>query len=330
MSKDIIEVSKVETETKPTVKLKSQRFNFMDLVNKYGLFAGLIVLLIIMSLASPVFLTQVNLINILKQVTVNGVIAVGMTFAIISAGIDLSVGAILAFAGIVMVLFQSQGAFVAFILALLAGIVLGLVNGVAVAIGKVQPFIVTLASMTVIRGLTLILSDGNPISLTNSALLSIGTSYIGPIPLLVLLLAVVIFIGWVLLGKMKFGRHTYAIGSSENASQLAGIKINRLKILIYTLSGGLAALSGILLTSRLSSASPIAGTGYELEAIAAVAIGGAKLTGGTGNMTGTLLGVLILGIISNGLVLLDVNAYIQQVIKGIIIFAAVLIASRKK
>jgi ribose transport system permease protein len=316
--------------SKTEKKLKFQDVSLMDWINKYGLLAGFILLLIIMSLTSPVFLTEVNLINILRQVTVVGVIAVGMTFAIISAGIDLSVGAILAFAGVVMVSMQSEGAFFAISVAILAGITCGLANGVAISIGMVQPFIVTLASMTIIRGITLIMSDGQPITLTNSTLLGIGKSYIGPIPVLVVIFAIVIFLGWLLLSKMKFGRHTFAIGSSENASKLAGIKINKLKILIYTLSGGLAALAGVLLTSRLSSASPIAGMGYELEAIAAVAIGGAKLTGGTGTMGGTLLGVLIVGVISNGLVLLDVNAYVQQVIKGLIIFGAVLIASRKK
>ncbi|MDB5056167.1 MAG: Ribose transporter permease [Bacilli bacterium] len=315
---------------KTTAKSVSQDVSYMDLINKFGLFAGFIVLLIIMSFSSPFFLTETNLINILRQVTVVGVIAVGMTFAIISAGIDLSVGAILAFSGIAMAGMQSEGAFIAIVIALLAGIICGFANGIAVSVGKVQPFIVTLASMTIIRGLTLILSDGQPISITNSTLLGIGKSYIGPIPTLVVIFAIVIFLGWILLSKMKFGRHTFAIGSSETASKLAGIKIDKLKILIYTLSGGLAALAGILLTSRLSSASPIAGVGYELDAIAAVAIGGAKLTGGTGTMIGTLLGVLIVGVISNGLVLLDVNAYVQQVVKGIIIFAAVLIASRKK
>ncbi len=317
-------------EVKTNEKRMFQNFSFIDWINKYGLLAGFVLLIIIMSFASPVFLTEVNLINILRQVTVVGVIAVGMTFAIISAGIDLSVGAILAFAGIVLVSMQSEGAFIAISVALLAGIICGFANGVAISIGMVQPFIVTLASMTVIRGLTLIMSDGQPITLTEPTLLAIGKSYIGPIPVLVIIFAVVIFLGWLLLSKMKFGRHTFAIGASETASKLAGIKINRLKILIYTLSGGLAALAGVLLTSRLSSASPIAGMGYELEAIAAVAIGGAKLTGGTGTMVGTLLGVLIVGVISNGLVLLDVNAYVQQVIKGLIIFAAVLIASRKK
>lgn len=313
-----------------TGKTIAKDVSYMDLINKFGLFAGFIMLIIIMSFASSVFLTETNLINILRQVTVVGVIAVGMTFAIISAGIDLSVGAILAFSGIVLVSAQSEGAFIAFVIALLAGVICGFVNGIAVSVGKVQPFIVTLASMTIIRGITLILSDGTPISLTNSTLLGIGRNYIGLFPTLVVIFAIIIFLGWILLSKMKFGRHTFAIGSSENASKLAGIKIDKLKILIYTLSGGLAALAGILLTSRLSSASPIAGVGYELEAIAAVAIGGAKLTGGTGTMIGTLLGVLIVGVISNGLVLLDVNAYVQQVVKGIIIFAAVLIASRKK
>ncbi|WP_257959039.1 ABC transporter permease [Bacillus sp. V3-13] len=317
-------------ESKAVEKPMARNVSYLDLVNKYGLFAGFILLLIIMSFTSPVFLTEVNLINILRQVTVVGVIAVGMTFAIISAGIDLSVGAVLAFAGIVMVSLQSEGAFIAVAVALLAGIVCGLANGIAISIGKVQPFIVTLASMTIIRGITLILSDGQPISLIDSTLLGIGKSYLGPVPVLVVIFAVVILLGWILLSKMKFGRHTFAIGSSESASKLAGIKIDKLKIMIYTLSGGLAALAGILLTSRLSSASPIAGMGYELEAIAAVAIGGAKLTGGTGSMGGTLLGVLIVGVISNGMVLLDVNAYLQQVVKGVIIFAAVLIASRKK
>jgi ribose transport system permease protein len=317
-------------ESKTTGNSMFRNGSYMDLINKYGLFAGFIVLLIIMSLSSPVFLTETNLINILRQVTVVGVIAVGMTFAIISAGIDLSVGAILAFSGIILVSAQSEGALIAFVLALLAGIICGFANGIAVSVGKVQPFIVTLASMTIIRGITLMVSDGQPISLTNASLLRIGKSYIGPIPTLVVIFAIVIILGWILLSKMKFGRHTFAIGSSENASKLAGVKIDKLKVLIYTLSGGLAALAGILLTSRLSSASPIAGVGYELEAIAAVAIGGAKLTGGTGTMIGTLIGVLIVGVISNGLVLLDVNTYVQQVVKGIIIFAAVLIASRKK
>jgi ribose transport system permease protein len=313
-----------------TIKPMTRNVVYSDLVNKFGLLAGFIILLVIMSILSPVFLTEVNLINILRQVTVVGVISVGMTFAVIAAGIDLSVGATLALSGIVLVSMQSEGAFVAIAVALLAGIACGFANGVAVSYGKVQPFVVTLASMTVIRGLTLIMSDGTPISLSNSFLLEIGSSYVGPIPLLIIIFVIVILIGWVLLSKTKFGRYTFAIGSSENASKLAGIKIDRMKVMIYTLSGGLAALAGILLTSRLSSASPIAGTGYELDAIAAVAIGGAKLSGGVGSMVGTLLGVLIVGVISNGLVLLDVNAYIQQVVKGIIIFVAVLIAIRKK
>jgi ribose transport system permease protein len=313
-----------------TIKPMTRNVVYSDLLNKFGLLAGFIILLVIMSILSPVFLTEVNLINILRQVTVVGVISVGMTFAVIAAGIDLSVGATLALSGIVLVSMQSEGAFVAIAVALLAGIACGFANGVAVSYGKVQPFVVTLASMTVIRGLTLIMSDGTPISLSNSFLLEIGSSYVGPIPLLIIIFVIVILIGWVLLSKTKFGRYTFAIGSSENASKLAGIKIDRMKVMIYTLSGGLAALAGILLTSRLSSASPIAGTGYELDAIAAVAIGGAKLSGGVGSMVGTLLGVLIVGVISNGLVLLDVNAYIQQVVKGIIIFVAVLIAIRKK
>ncbi|MGE5482063.1 MAG: ABC transporter permease [Bacteroidota bacterium] len=301
-----------------------------EIVSRYGLFAGFLILSGVMAFLSPVFLTQVNLINILRQVAVTGVTAVGMTFVIISAGIDLSIGAILAFAGIVMVSLETQGALVAVAAALLSGALWGLANGVAIAKGNVQPFVVTLACMTVVRGFTLIASGGHPLTLHNPALLTLGFGYLGPLPLLVVVFAVVVALGWVLLAKTPFGRYTYAIGSNENASKLAGINLDRMKVLIYTLSGALSALAGVLLTSRLSSASPIAGVGYELDAIAAVAIGGASLAGGEGTMGGTLLGVLIIGVITNGLVLLNVSAYYQQVIKGLIIFFAVLMANRKK
>lgn len=304
--------------------------SLVEILSKYGLVVGFVILFIVMSVSSPVFFTKDNLINILRQVAVNGIVSVGMTFSIISAGIDLSVGSILAFAGFIMVMMEGKGAFLAVLLALLSGVAWGLVNGIVIAKGKIQPFVVTLATMTLISGCTLIISNGQPISLTNQTLTTVGSGSMGPIPILVVIFAIVMFLGWLLLSKTTFGRYTYAIGTSENASHMAGIKIDRTKIFIYVLCGLLAALGGIILTSRLSSASPIAGTGAELDAIAAVAIGGASLAGGEGTMVGTLFGVLIVGVISNGFVLLDVNAYVQQVVKGIIIIAAVLIANRKK
>ncbi|MDN3019419.1 ribose ABC transporter permease [Paenibacillus sp. BSR1-1] len=306
-----------------------KKISFTDFLSKYGLIVGFIILFVVMAFLSPVFLTKVNLINILRQVAVNGIISVGMTFAIISAGIDLSVGAVLAFSGLIMVMTQGQGAVVALLAALLSGVLWGFVNGMFITKGKVQPFVVTMASMTLVQGVTLMVSGGHPITLKNPTLLRLGSDYLGPIPILVVVFAIVIILGWVLLSKTSFGRYTYAIGTSESASKLAGIKIDRIKILIYTLCGAMAALAGVILTSRLSSASPIAGAGYELDAIAAVAIGGASLAGGEGKMVGTLFGVLIVGVITNGLVLLDVNVYIQQIIKGIIILVAVLIGNRK-
>ncbi len=257
-----------------------------------------------------------------------------MTFVILTGGIDLSVGSILALSSALVAGMMASGMdpFLAMAVGLLAGLVMGIVNGIIIAKGKVAPFIATLATMTIFRGLTLVYMDGRPITGLGDHLMfqMFGRGYFLGIPVPAVTMMIAFAVLYFILKKTTFGRRTFAIGGNEEAAALSGINVTRIKVMIYGLSGILAALAGIVLTSRLDSAQPTAGTSYELDAIAAVVLGGTSLSGGRGWIVGTFIGVLIIGVLNNGLNLLGVSSFFQQVVKGLVILLAVLIDRRKE
>ena len=271
---------------------------------------ALLVLIGLVSAINPDFFSVDNILNILRQTSVNAIIAVGMTFVILIAGIDLSVGSILALTGAFAASMVGAELPVLLVipLVLLIGTLLGGISGVIVAKGKVQAFIATLVTMTLLRGVAMVYTDGRPISTgfsdTADAFAFLGTGYLFVIPLPIWLMAIVFLVSWYVLKHTKIGRYIYALGGNEAATRLSGINVNKVKIFVFAVSGFLSALSGLIVTSRLSSAQPTAGVSYELDAIAAVVVGGTSLMGGKGRVMGTLIGALIIGFLNNALNLL--------------------------
>ncbi|RAZ69359.1 ribose ABC transporter permease [Planococcus maitriensis] len=304
-----------------------------NLFQKIAPFIGLILIIIIITAINPSFLSMSNILNVLRQVSINALIAFGMTFVILTGGIDLSVGSILALTGAVTAGMMASGIdpILAMLLGLFLGAVLGAINGVIIAKGKVAPFIATLATMTIYRGLTLVYTEGRPVSgLGDSmAFQMLGKGYFLGIPVPVVTMIVSFGILYFILKKTTFGRRVYAVGGNEEASVLSGINADRIKIYVYSLVGALAALASLILTSRLNSAQPTAGNMFELDAIAAVVLGGTSLTGGRGWIVGTLIGALIIGVLNNGLNLIGVSSFFQQVVKGAVILLAVLLDRKK-
>lgn len=303
---------------------------FIDIYNKYGTIIILFFLVLIVTIVSPNFLALNNILNILQQVSVIGFIALGMTFVILTGGIDLSVGSILALSGMVLGLMILSGVpeLLAILIVLVLGGILGFTNGLFISKIRLEPFIVTLATMTMYRGLTLVISDGVPaMGITSNApvldFLSQGNLLGIPVPTLLFLIVFLILM--ILLQKTIFGRGVYAIGGNEEVARLSSVPTGRVKTGVYVISGIMSAFAGVILTSRLSSSQPTAGTGFELDAIAAVVIGGTSLAGGRGRIFGTLIGVLIIGVINNGLNIMGVSAFYQQFIKGLIILIAVIL-----
>jgi|SRR5699024_6201546 len=303
-------------------------------LEKLGPFLALIVLIILVTFMNPNFITPANLFNLLRQVSTNALIAFGMTFVIITGGIDLSVGSILALTSAIMAGLIAGGTdpVLAMFLSLILGTALGGINGLLITKGKMAPFIASLATMTIYRGLTLVYTDGNPITGIGDSFIFkyIGRGYLFGIPFPAILMVVSFVILYVVLHKMTFGRKTFAIGGNEKASYIAGIKNDRIKIGVYAISGLMASLAGIIITSRLNSAQPTAGTAYEMDAIASVVLGGTSLSGGRGGIMGTLIGALIIGTLNNGMNLLGVSSFYQQVVKGIVIIIAVLLDRKNK
>ncbi|WP_410108745.1 ribose ABC transporter permease [Vibrio cholerae] len=297
---------------------------------------ALLFLVVVVSFLNPNFFTVDNLLNILRQTSVNAIIAVGMTLVILTAGIDLSVGSVLALCGAfaASLIAMEVPVLVAVPTALLAGAALGAISGIIIAKGKVQAFIATLVTMTLLRGVTMVYTDGRPISTgftdTADTFAWFGTGYALGIPVPVWLMVVVFAGAWYLLNHTRFGRYVYAVGGNESATRLSGINVDRVKIGVYAICGLLAALAGIIVTSRLSSAQPTAGMGYELDAIAAVVLGGTSLMGGKGRIMGTLIGALIIGFLNNALNLLDVSSYYQMIAKAVVILLAVLVDNKNK
>jgi len=292
-----------------------------------GTLLGLAALCLGLWIATPFFATAANLANVAEQSVIVGVIGIGMTCVILIGGIDLSVGSLVGLAGVVVgtALQRGMPVAIAVLLGLAAGVVAGALNGVMITAGRLPPFIATLGMMSVARGAALLLSDGRPISGFPDSLRLLATGRVFGIPAPVVLMLSLYAIAYFVLTRTVFGRYLYAIGGNEEATALAGVNVRQQKVVTYALSGLSAAICALLLVARLNSAQPVAGIGYELDAIAAVVIGGTSLLGGSGSVIGTLIGALIMSVLRNGLNLLGVSSYLQQVAIGVVIIAAVLI-----
>ncbi|MGO4271313.1 ribose ABC transporter permease [Paenibacillus sp. TAF58] len=296
-----------------------------------GSLLGLVLIVVILSVVNGDFLTVGNIFNVLRQISINALIAFGMTFVILTGGIDLSVGSILALSSAFTAGLMASGmnTWLAVGIGLIGGLVMGAINGLLITKGKVAPFIATLATMTVFRGLTLVYTQGRPITGFKEDFAMLGKGYFLQIPMPIIWMVIAFAVLYIILKHTTFGRRVYALGSNEEATWLSGINTSKVKILVYSISGLLAAISGIILTSRLNSAQPTAGGAFELDAIAAVVLGGTSLSGGRGWIVGTLIGAMIIGVLDNGLNLLNVSSFYQQVVKGVVILIAVLLDRSK-
>jgi len=297
-----------------------------------GTLVGLCLLSALLSILSPHFLSVSNLRNVLEQTAINAVVAVGMTFVVISGGIDLSVGSVVAFSGVLLASALAAGAPVPVAIAagLAASALCGLANGLLVTRGRLPPFIATLGMMSVARGAALVFTEGRPVSGFEAGFRSLATGRVLGLPMPVLAVAVTYVAAHLLLTRTRFGRYVYAIGGNEEATRLSGVAVRFHKTMVYALCGATSGLAAVLLTARLNSAQPIAGMMYELDAIAATVIGGTSLLGGSGSLGGTLVGALIMGVLRNGLNLLGVSSYLQQIVIGGVIIVAVLVDSLLK
>ncbi len=304
--------------------------HYIKNLRQYGIFIVFSIICLIISFIAPQFLTVSNWTIIITQVSINALLAFGVTFVIITGGIDLSLGSIVAVAGVSAAMLahpDSYPVLVPVFAGLFAGLLIGAFNGFIITKSKIAPFIVTLGTMTIGRGLALILSNGRPVSNLSDSFVFIGSGKLMGIPLLIIILICMFIICSVILNKTILGRYIYAVGGNEQAARASGINVTQVKMAVYSISGVLAGLAGILLTSRITTGQPNAGAGFELDAIAAVVIGGTSTTGGKGSITGTLVGVLLIGVINNSLDLLNVTSYYQQVVMGIIIIGAVVLDS---
>ena len=314
----------VTTATTTTTQKPSVGRRIGSWALNHGALVGLIILCIALFIATPVFLTVPNIINIGIQAAVVAIMAFGMTFVIVTSGIDLSVGSVAALSAMVSAwMFSNVGlpGWLTLIIGRLIGLLAGAASGLAIAYGKLPAFIATLAMMSVARGLTLVISGGTPVA-TSGAVNHLGAD-LGPIPVLVIMLALAGVVCWFILSRTVLGRSLYAIGGNEEAARLSGIPVRRILVAVYALAGLFAGLAGLVLAGRLSSAQPQAGLGYELDAIAAVVIGGASLSGGSGKASGTFIGAVLLAVIRNGLNILNVSSFWQQVVIGCVIALAV-------
>ena len=320
-------------------KAPSQQRNWVTFIGQFGALLVLILICMVFAYLQPAFVSERNIFNVLRQVSIYGLLAVGMTFVILTGGIDLSIGSVLAFAGLVGASVEKGGRGLlsvgaageaagygvpaALAAAIVVGLIAGLLQGLTVTKLKVPPFIVTLGGMSVFRGAALLWSSGQPISAFRDEYKAIGQGFIGPVPIPVIIFLACALIGFIVLTYSRYGRHIYAIGGNLEAARLSGLNTGQLLLSVYIISGFFAGLSGFLLSSRLNSAEQVAGVGYELTVIAGVVIGGTSLFGGEGGIFGTVVGILLIGVLSNGLTLLNVNPYYQQIVVGLIIVFAV-------
>lgn len=312
-----------------------------EYLRSYALFVIFIFLCIVLAFSSETFLTPTNIINVFRQISINGILALGMTFVIILGGIDISIGSVAAVAGVVaaLILENFPGMTVPAILGgVLSGGAMGMIIGFLVAKMRIAPFIASLAMMTIARGFALVIAGGVPHTIKDASFTAIGSGYLWPktsaesisLPLSVLIFIVCIIVVAIILYKTKLGRYIYAVGGNEEAARVSGVNVSRVKFLTFVINGLLCGIAGVVLAARITSGQPAAASGYELDAIAAVIIGGASLAGGAGKVSGTIIGALIIGVLNNGLVLLAVSSYYQQIIQGVIIAGAVILDSRTK
>lgn len=310
------------------------------LIQEYGIFLAFLLLAAILSVSNEFFLTPGNISNVLLQTSINGVLAVGMTFVILTGGIDLSVGSVVALAGIVSASFATTSSTAAIygapypvaiplVVGVLVGVICGALSGLIVSYFAVPAFVTTLGMLSAARGLTLIYGGGRPVPALTPEFRWIGTGHILGIPAPVIILAIIFGLAWWILTRTRFGRYIYAVGGNAHAAKTSGIDVVRIRFSVYVISAGLAGVAGMLLSARTGSALPQAGIAYELDAIAAVVIGGTSLSGGIGRITGTLIGALIIGVMNNGLDLMGIQSYYQQVLKGALIVGAVMLDQKR-
>lgn len=332
-------VEEVASATQKSDHIKTVR----RIIGKYGIYFVLLLMVVAMSIASPVFLSSRNLMNVVRQVSVIGMISLGVTLVIISKGIDLSSGSVLAVAAVVAAslgqhpdwtqkMFPNlpvMPVFVPIAAALLIGLACGAINGTLIAKTGIPPFIATLGMMVSARGLALLYTDGRPVSSLTDSFQFLGQGYIGGVPVPTIIYIVMVFVTWMLLNHTRFGKNIYAIGGNVHAAEVSGVNVKRNLIKIYAYAGMLAGLAGLVLAARVNTGQPGMGVSYELDAIAATTIGGTSHSGGIGTIGGAFVGAMILGVLNNGLNLLGVSAYWQQIIKGLIIVTAVVIDMRK-
>lgn len=320
------------TASSPGADSFAQRRDFAYWWDRVGILVVLVALIGFMSVQADNFATVDNLLNIARSISINAILAAGMTFVILTAGIDLSVGSILAVSGVTAVLAAMNGfpAILAIVIGVIVGALAGLINGIFIAYMSLAAFIVTLGTMTFLRGLAYTLTDGQPIVDNALSFRAIGNGYVAGIPIPVVVMIVVYVIAWFLLERTRYGKHVYAVGGNPEAARLAGINVKRILLSVYMIAGACAGLAGIIFASRVVSAQPTAGQGYELDAIAAVVLGGTSLMGGRGRLYGTLIGSVILGVLSTGLILMNVPHFTQLLIKGIVIILAVAIDGLKR
>jgi putative xylitol transport system permease protein len=328
----------MNTQLSPSVSVPAQQSRaaqMQQLYRRYGILAVLVLLCIVLSFANQYFLTWGNIADVLRQTSINGILAVGMTYVVLTGGIDLSVGSTLALAGMVSASVVTgahpHGVALGLVAGLLVGAAVGAVNGIVVARLAVPSFVATLGMLSVARGLTFIYNDGMPIADLPDGFLRTGTGTLAGVPVPVIVFALVVLLFWFVLRYTTYGRYVYAVGGNAKSAKTSGISTGKIIFSVYVIGGLLAGLAGIVLAARTTSALPQAGLSYELDAIAAVVIGGTSLSGGSGSLGGTVVGALLIGVINNGLNLLGVSSYYQQVVKGVIIVGAVLLdVSRKK
>tara|TARA_R110000751_G_scaffold34382_3_gene85203 strand:+ start:7603 stop:8622 length:1020 start_codon:yes stop_codon:yes gene_type:complete len=323
-----------------TLEGVAQKYTLSDRLGsqaqRYGILIALVALCVVLSVISDNFLSSRNIINVLRQTSINGILAIGMTFVILTRGIDLSVGSVVALAGVVSASFATTSAsgfipgapympLIPLAVGVLSGVAMGALSGLAVARYAVPAFVATLGMLSAARGLTLIYAGGRPIPALTDGYRWMGTGDIAGIPVPIILFALIFMISHFVLTRTRFGRHIYAVGGNPHAAKVSGLSVNRIRFCVYLISGALAGIAGMVLAARTGSALPQAGVAYELDAIAAVVIGGTSLAGGVGRVSGTVIGALLIGVMNNGLDLLGVESYYQQVIKGGLIVAAVML-----
>lgn len=303
-----------------------KKINYTNYIKKYGIFLALIIIVLYFTSVSNVFLTPSNLFNVARQVSFLGIAAVGMTFTLLLGGIDLSIGSIISLVNVVcasLMVNHGMSPVMACIISLIMSTLLGFLNGLAIANIGIPPLIVTLCAMTIWEGVAYILSKGLPIFGFPTSFSVIGQGYIGLVPVPVIIMIVVLIIGSIILNKTYFGRYFYAVGGNEDAAFLSGIIVKRVKYLAYTLSGFFAGVAGIVILSRTNSGQALAGKGFEFSVLTAIALGGVSVNGGVGKVFNIVAGVFIIGVLTNGLVIMNVSQYVQLVIKGLVLFTAV-------